>query len=148
MLLPNEDLCAAIRIDNLTSQPYTLAAGAEVGQASMAQVLNILSDSVSDSQPSDCRDSVPDISCDVEDYSHLQPVIDRLPEELSVEEYDEAVRFIHEYSHVFSRSEFDLGRTSQITHRFNTGDARPIRQGLRQHPQIYMDVIDCEVAAD
>ena len=51
-------------------------------------------------------------------------------------------RFICGYSHVFSASEFGLGRTSLLTHRINTGDVRPIHQGLRRHPQIYLDIID------
>ena len=72
------------------------------------------------------RNSVPKILCDDKDYAHLQPVIDSLPNELSTQEHDAAVCFVQEYSHVFSMSEFDLGRTSLITYHFDTGDARPI----------------------
>ena len=43
-------------------------------------------------------------------------------------------------------SEFDLGRTSLITHHIDTGDARPICQKLRRHPQTYLDIIESEVA--
>ena len=50
------------------------------------------------------------------------------------------------YSSVFSSSEFDLGRTSVITHHIDTGDAKPFRQGLRRHPQAYLDVIDTEIS--
>jgi len=29
-----------------------------------------------------------------------------------------------------------------LQHRSDTGNARPIRQGFRRHPQVYLDVID------
>ena len=35
------------------------------------------------------------------------------------------------YSSVFSKDELDLGFTSLVTHRIDTGDARPVRQQLR-----------------
>ena len=37
-----------------------------------------------------------------------------------------------------------MGRTSLIEHRIETGEARPIRQGLRRHPQVHLAVIDQE----
>src|SRR6266496_4679871 len=46
---------------------------------------------------------------------------------------------------IFSSHEYDLGRTSLMEHRIDTGDARPIRQGLRRQPQAYLQVIDEEV---
>ena len=61
-----------------------------------------------------------------EDYLHLQPVIDSLPGEFGTEEYDEAVRFVREYSHMLSKIESELRLTSQITNRIDTGNARPI----------------------
>jgi hypothetical protein len=42
----------------------------------------------------------------------------------------------------FSKHEFDLGCTSILQHRIDTGTSRPIRQGLRRHPQVYLNVID------
>ena len=50
------------------------------------------------------------------------------------------------YSDVFFSGEFDLGRPSQITSHIDIGDARPIRQLLRRHPQVYLDIIDAETA--
>ena len=76
--------------------------------------MDVLREPVTDHGLHDCRDSVPKISHDDKDYAHHQPVIDSLPNELSTEEHDTAVCFVHEYSHVFSMSEFNLGRTSDI----------------------------------
>jgi len=63
-------------------------------------------------------------------YEHIQSVVDSLPSALSVEERLEAVELLHQYQDVFSRHEYDLGRTTLIEHKINTSDARPIKQGL------------------
>ena len=62
-----------------------------------------------------------------EDFTHLQPVMDMLPTELTPLEREEAITFIKGYADVFSKGKFDLGRTSLITHHIDTGTAKPIR---------------------
>jgi len=69
-------------------------------------------------------------------------VVDSLPSELSVEERLEAVELLHQYQDVFSRDEYDLGRTTLIEHKIDTADARPIKQGLRRQPQTTHGIID------
>jgi len=46
---------------------------------------------------------------------------------------------------VFSRGPFDMGRTSLVEHVIDTGNQRPIRQGLSRHPIAHLDVIDQQV---
>ena len=46
------------------------------------------------------------------------------------------------YEDVFSRGEFDVGRTHLISHRIDTGQHRPVRQPLRRHPTAYLEAID------
>ena len=65
---------------------------------------------------------------------------------LTAEQRQGAIDFIKQYPDVFSKNEFDLGRTSLITHNIDTGNAKPIRQGLRRQAQVHLDVIDEEVA--
>jgi len=72
---------------------------------------------------------------------HLDPLVEQLGD-LSDEERAGAVRLIRQYGDVFSKHEFDLGCTPLLQHRIDTGTARPFRQGLRRHPQAYLDVID------
>jgi len=43
------------------------------------------------------------------DYSHIQPVIDTLPESLTAEQREEAIALIKRDADVFSRHEFDVG---------------------------------------
>ena len=62
----------------------------------------------------------------VDDLLHVQPLIDNLPPDLTTEERVKATALIHEYSHLFSKSDRDMGRTGLLTHVINTGDAKPI----------------------
>ena len=52
---------------------------------------------------------------------------------------------MHDYADVFSRSEFDLGRTDILPHRIDTGAARPHKEQLRRHPIAHLDFIDNQV---
>jgi len=56
-----------------------------------------------------------------------------------------AKELVHEYSDIFSRSEFDLGHSDALPHRIDTGDARPFKQQLRCHPIAHLDFIDNQV---
>ena len=47
---------------------------------------------------------------------------------------------------MFSKEEFDLGRTSLIYRRIDTGNAKLIHKRLWRHPQVYMEVINTAVA--
>src|SRR5258708_30221449 len=77
--------------------------------------------------------------------SHLQPVLQSLPDQLTEDEVAEATELIERYHDVFSSHEYDLGRTNLMEHTIDTGNARPICQRLRRQPQAYLDVIDQEV---
>lgn len=38
-----------------------------------------------------------------------------------------------------------MGRTTLVEHTIETGNSRPIRQGLRRHPAAHLDDIDRQV---
>ena len=76
------------------------------------------------------------------EFAHLKPIVDSLPSELSETERDFAVKLIVRNADVFSKSEFDVGRTDLITHTIDTGDHRPIAEPLRSHPRVHLDLID------
>ena len=52
--------------------------------------------------------------------SHIQCLIDGLPDDLTDEQRARATDFIRSRSNVFSRSEYDIGRTRIIPHRIDT----------------------------
>jgi len=80
-----------------------------------------------------------------DDISHLQVMIDGLPKDLTEHERQEAITFIRSRADAFSRTEFDIGRTSLVPHRINTGTNCPVKQQLRRHPHAHLEFIDSEV---
>jgi hypothetical protein len=59
------------------------------------------------------------------------------------EDMREEIRdILGEFSDCFSKTEFDLGRTTLVKHRVDTGDSRPVRQALRRQPLTYLPEID------
>ena len=76
------------------------------------------------------------------DYSHVQPVIDKLPSTLTDEHRAQATALIQRNADVFSRHEFDVGCTNLLTARIQTESDRPIAEPLRRHARVHLDVID------
>jgi len=64
---------------------------------------------------------------------------------LSEEQREEAIKLVYDFKDVFSKHDYDLGRTDLIEHVIETGDARPVREALRKQPQVHLSVIDAEV---
>jgi len=73
---------------------------------------------------------------------HISSLLCNLPADLTSEQKDRAEQFICRHAHVFSRSEYDIGRMSIIPHRINTGDSSPHFEQLRHHPMTQLPVID------
>jgi hypothetical protein len=71
--------------------------------------------------------------------------MDSLPNELSSEQIHTAKQFIRKYAGIFSKNEFDVGRTGLIRHTINTGNSAPIKQPLRRHPLSHLPVINQHV---
>jgi len=74
--------------------------------------------------------------------SHIQCLIDGLPDDLTNEQRAHVTAFIRSRSNVFSRSEYDIGRTRIIPHRIDTGDNAPHFEQLRRHPTTQLPMID------
>jgi len=74
--------------------------------------------------------------------SHVQPVIDRLPDCLSPEQKVKAIELIKHNADVFSRHEFDVGCTDLMTASIDTGSSRSIAEPLRRHARGHLDIID------
>ena len=55
------------------------------------------------------------ITSDGDDFSHVQPVIDKLPSSLTAEQRAQAIDLIKSNADIFSRSEFDVGCTDLLT---------------------------------
>jgi len=76
---------------------------------------------------------------------HVQPMIDSLPATLTGEERQIAVDLILRNADVFSKSEYDLGRTKLVQHKIDVGENKPFKEPLRRHPRAYLEIIDKQV---
>ena len=77
-----------------------------------------------------------------DDFSHIQPVIDKLPNTLTPEQRDQMIALIKRNADVFSCHEYDVGCTDLLTARIVTDNHRPIAKQLRCHARVHLDVID------
>ena len=78
-----------------------------------------------------------------DDFAHVQPVIDKLPESLTAEQREKAIALIKHNADVFGRHEFDVGCTDLLTARIITDPNHPpIAEALRRHARVHLDVID------
>jgi predicted aspartyl protease len=68
-----------------------------------------------------------------------------LPTDLTAEQRRVMEDLIHRNADVFSKDEFDIGRSSLVQHRIDTGDNRPFRQPLRRQAIAHLDIIDAHV---
>jgi len=85
------------------------------------------------------------ITSDGDDFSHVQPVIDKLPSSLTAEQCAQAIDLIKRNADIFSRSEFDVGCTDLLTAKIVTNGQGPIAEPLRRHARAHLDVIDSTV---
>jgi len=78
-------------------------------------------------------------------YAHIQCLIDGLPVDLTTTQRETAAAFIRSRASIFSRSEFDIGRTRIIPHCIDTGDSKPHFEQLRYHPTAQLPLNDLHV---
>ena len=82
---------------------------------------------------------------DPEVIRNTQEFVDTLVEDVNASVSENGVcelrNLLKNYKHVFSESEFDLGRTDIVKHRIETGEARPVRQQLRRFPPAHLEAI-------
>jgi len=64
---------------------------------------------------------------------HIDSLLRALPLDLMADQWERAETFIRNYANVFSKSEYDIGRTNIIPHRIDMGDSSPHFEQLRCH---------------
>jgi len=73
---------------------------------------------------------------------HIDSLLCNLPLDLTADQRERAETFIRSYANVFSKTEYDIGRTNIIQHRIDTGESGPHFEQLRRHPTAQLPVID------
>ena len=79
------------------------------------------------------------------ELDYLKPLYDNMGETLSDDQRSEVMEFLEKNKDVFSKSEYDLGRTDLVKHVIDTGNNKPFKQQLRRHPIGHLEIIDRHV---
>ena len=79
------------------------------------------------------------------DDEHLEVVIENLSPELDLDQRTTAEKFIRDRAGLFSKLDYDIGRTNLVQHVIDTGMRRPFKQPLRRHPRAHQEIIDKHV---
>ena len=131
-----EALESALPVINLTENAYVVREGDLLGTAKPAEEYR----EISPPEPPPDRAKEPTSA-----YAHVQPVIDGFTPNLTADEKEKATAFVQRYADLFSKSDFDIGRTDLIKHTIDTGDKKPFKQQLRRHPWAHQEIIDKHV---
>jgi len=143
-LLPDRHRDVRVRMVNTTMKPQLIHGGMCLGNLCPVEVVG--DETCQLGSPSDTEQQVSatvngsDAEADV-----TTALFDKLPEDMMESQYTAVKNLLKNYDGVFSRGVFDMGRTSLVEHVIDTGDHRPIRQGLRRHPIAHLNAIDQQV---
>ena len=128
---------SAIPVANLGNTPCHLSEGQFIGNAVQVHV--------GDSETCVQQPQTTDQTATNGVPEHVQCLISTLPPDLSFEEYKAVKAFVAENADLFSKSDYDIGRTQLVKHRIDTGDHPPFKEPLRHHPMAFLPVIDQHV---
>lgn len=76
---------------------------------------------------------------------HLQCIVEKLPNEVTLEQKQKLQNLIIEYQNSFSTTSTDMGLTNLVEHKINTGNAPPIKQHPRRLPLAKMGEVEKEI---
>ena len=81
------------------------------------------------------------------DVELIKPVLDSLPDFVTVEQRSRVRDLLLKYVDIFARHEYDVGDTNLVQCKLQLKDPRlpPIAEAVRAHPVAYLDQIDEEV---
>ena len=131
-LLPPAHHNLQVRVVNTKSEPTTLKSDTWLGN--LCPVTVIENDQMSVKPTAEKSKSAKEI------------LLAQLPKDITNDQYRQVSELLECYQDVFSKGSFDMGRTNLVEHKIDTGDHRPIRQGLRRHPRAHLDIIDQQVS--
>ena len=129
-----------VRVANTTNKPQSIPSNICLGQALPVTVV-MENDKNSQTQLQDAYQS---INFEPIPENVIDPILQKLPRDVTSNQRQQIVDFLEEFDDMFSRSSYDMGRTTLVEHSIDTGthQLRPIRQPLRRHPRAHLDEID------
>ena len=84
----------------------------------------------------DTRDRSPEVE---EVPGHLKAMFEECKSRLQEEECRQLKKLLIEFQDVFAQNDYDLGEFTEIMHTIDTGDAPPVKCGLRRTPLGFQD---------
>ena len=125
-----------IRVLNITRSPIKLQAGRKLCSASLATEVVDLNQSIPEQPHS--KNETEEEKAIQQLMGNVDPAI---PQELKVR----LEGILRKHIKAISMNEDDLGRTSLARHHIDTGNAPPVRQGMRRIPQAHAQVVDSQL---
>ena len=118
-----------ILVANVTESPIKIRAGTAVGTCEEVELLpDTLEANGEDHNRSVIRTGVETLP------THLARLLDESSRDLTSEQSEKVRNLLSNYSDVFSSNDQDLGQTSVIEHRIDTGESRPVKTPPRRIP--------------
>jgi len=115
-----------VRVMNLSTDEKVLKEGTVI-----ARLVQLEEEDVEDGcEESACR--MEEIGADLKLPDHLEELYEKCTTHLDPRAKEEVLDLLINYQDVFSRGEFDIGRTPWVKHSIDTQGAQPIRQPLRR----------------
>jgi len=115
-LLPNRACKVPVQLFNVTDRPVTVRGATVLGNLERLHAFSAQSNTpLRQEAPADAEKRIVD-----EVMAKVDPSV---PDEFKTK----LRQLLMRYSSVFSKDELDLGFTDLVTHRIDTGDARPVR---------------------
>jgi len=69
---------------------------------------------------------------------HLKQMYESSKEKLTADEAKLLAKLLRDFEDVFAKDEFDLGNFTALEHSIDTGDAKPVKQGIRRTPACFV----------
>jgi len=138
-----------VRMVNTTPKPQKLRSGFGLGNMSPVEV--VVAENLSGAPLDSDANATPVARTNATTGDAPLPVkvtqslLDKLPDDLTEQQRNKVNDLLNEFDLIFSKGPYDMGRTKLVEHTIDTGNHRPIRQGLRRHPLAHLEVIDRQV---
>ncbi|KAL8614664.1 hypothetical protein ACOMHN_051116 [Nucella lapillus] len=142
------DECPVVCLVNLSDQYQSVKKGQFLANAyEVQEVLDQMQEDLDHGKEGTTPDHVFCGSVQVNDST--TPTTGRVPEHLqqlaadssaylTVDQREELGKLLSEFEDVFAKHDFDLGEFTTIEHAIDTGDAKPIKQGMRRTPAVFV----------
>ena len=133
--MQDEGRCSSVQVMNVGEKDFVLRRGEFIGEAEQITAVDdegaalrpfegegVFSEEAAIPTGSSVEESDLEESCD---DAHVQVVIDNLPPGLNLNQQTAADNFIRDRAGMFSKSDYDIGKTNLVQQLIDTGMHRP-----------------------